>query len=76
METIKHVINDQANWWTPVAPDEASVIDLMDSRGIRYTDLTGWHNLDQHELALGETQGRVRIKLVPREEMVAVSRGE
>lgn len=76
METIKHVINDQANWWTPVAPDEASIIDLMDSRGIRYTDLSGWHNLDQHELALGETQGRVRIKVVPRGEMVAVSRGE
>lgn len=76
METIKNVINDQANWWTPESPDEASVITLMESRGLRYTDLSGWHNLDQHELALGAPEGRVRVKLVPREEMVAVSRGE
>ena len=76
METVKHVINDQANWWTPEAPDEAAIVELMASRGVRYTDLSGWHNLDQHELALGEPEGRVRIKVVPRHEMVAVSRGE
>lgn len=76
METVKHVINDQANWWTPEAPEEAAVLELMASRGIRYTDLSGWHNLDQHELALGQPEGRVRIKVVPRHEMVAVSRGE
>ena len=76
METVKHVINDQANWWTPEAPEEVAVLELMASRGIRYTDLSGWQNLDQHELALGELEGRVRIKVVPRHEMVAVSRGE
>ncbi len=76
METIKHVINDQANWWTPESPAEESVIALMNSRSIRYTDLSGWHNLDQYELGLGEPEGRTRIKVVPRDEMVAVSRGE
>lgn len=76
METIKHVINDQANWWMPEAHDEESVVELMNSRGISYTDLSGWHNLDRHEQALGEPEGRLRIKVVPREEMVAVSRGE
>ena len=76
METVKHVVNDQANWWAPVHPDEQSVVDLLDSRGIEYTDLGGWHRLDEHEKALGESVGRVRIKVVPRDGMVAVSRPE
>ena len=74
METIGHVINDQANWWMPESPDEESVRALLDSRGVKYTDLDGWHNLDQHELALGEAEGRTRIKVVPRDEMVDISR--
>jgi len=32
-----------------------------------------WHALDQHELALGDARGRTRIKVVPRDEMIAVS---
>ena len=75
METIRNLVNDQASWWSPAHPDEQSVVDLLASRGIEYTDLNGWHRLDQHELALGEPQGRVRIKVVPRDEMVAISRG-
>ncbi len=74
METIKNVVNDQANWWSPTHPEEQAIVDLLESRGIEYTNLGGWHNLDQHELALGEAAGRTRIKVVPRDEMVAVSR--
>jgi len=74
METIKHVVHDQANWWAPAHPDEQSVVDLLQERGVEYTDLGGWHRLDEHEKALGEPLGRVRIKVVPRDEMVAVSR--
>ncbi|MDQ1583194.1 MAG: ferredoxin/flavodoxin---NADP+ reductase [Microbacteriaceae bacterium] len=73
METIKHVINDQGNWWTPVDPSEESIVELLRSRGVDYTNLDGWHALDQHELALGDAQGRTRIKVVPRDEMIAVS---
>jgi len=73
METIRNLINGQASWWAPEHPDEQSVIDLLAERGIEYTDLDGWHNLDQHELGLGEAAGRTRIKVVPRDEMVAVS---
>jgi ferredoxin--NADP+ reductase len=74
METIKHVVNDQANWWAPAHPDEQSVVDLLQERGVEYTDLGGWHRLDEHEKSLGEPAGRVRIKVVPRDEMVMVSR--
>jgi ferredoxin--NADP+ reductase len=76
METIKHVINDLGNWWRPESPSEESVIELLESRGIEWTDLDGWHRLDEHELALGAAEGRVRVKVVPRDEMVTISRDE
>lgn len=75
METVKHLLNDQANWWDPEHPDEASIPALLAKRGVAVTNLQGWHNLDAHEIALGEQSGRARIKVVPREEMVAISNG-
>ncbi|MFE4468858.1 FAD-dependent oxidoreductase [Leifsonia sp. NPDC056824] len=75
METIKHVINDQGNWWSPADPSEESVENLLRERGVEYTNLEGWHNLDTHEQALGAERGRARIKVVPREEMLRASNG-
>jgi ferredoxin--NADP+ reductase len=74
METIQHVITDQASWWNPAEPSEEAVLALLRERGIEYTDLDGWHKLDQHEIGLGQPEGRARIKVVPREEMVKISR--
>jgi len=76
METVRNLINDQADWWTPEEPSEESVVALLEQRGVRFTDLGGWHELDEHELALGQAEGRVRVKVVPRDEMVAISRKE
>jgi len=73
METIKHVLNDQANWWAPAHPEEEAITALLEERGIEFTNLDGWHNLDEHEKALGEPHGRARIKLVDREDMVRAS---
>ena len=49
---------------------------MLESRGIRWTDLDGWHRLDEHEQALGSAEERARVKVVPRDEMVSISRGE
>ncbi|MDI2098892.1 FAD-dependent oxidoreductase [Ruicaihuangia caeni] len=73
METVKHLVNDQGSWWNPAHPEEQAIIELLGSRGIQYTDLDGWHALDEHEIALGEPEGRARIKVVPRDEMVKIS---
>ncbi|HEV7948309.1 MAG TPA: FAD-dependent oxidoreductase [Glaciihabitans sp.] len=73
METISHVVNDQPNWWTPSHPEEEAITELLHERGVNYTNLNGWHNLDAHELALGDAQGRLRVKVVARDEMVDVS---
>ncbi|MCU1438816.1 MAG: Ferredoxin--NADP+ reductase [Naasia sp.] len=74
METVGHVLRSQADWWAPEHADEASVPELLASRGVPFTTIDGWHAIDAHELALGEAVGRTRIKVVPREEMTAISR--
>lgn len=74
METVQHLVTDQASWWNPAEPDEQAVVALLQSRGVLWTDLEGWHRLDAHELALGAPHGRERIKVVPRDEMIRISR--
>jgi ferredoxin--NADP+ reductase len=73
METVRHLINDQASWWTPDHPEDDAIPALLASRGVEFTNLDGWHNLDAHEIALGEPHGRARIKLVDRDAMVRAS---
>lgn len=76
METVRHLINGQASWWQPEEASPEAVPALLAERGVRWTDLEGWHRLDEHEIALGAPAERARIKVVPRDEMVAISRGE
>jgi ferredoxin--NADP+ reductase len=57
----------------PAEPQEIAITALLTSRNVNYTTLDGWHNLDQHELALGAAVERIRIKVVDRDEMVSVS---
>jgi ferredoxin/flavodoxin---NADP+ reductase len=75
METVRHVLEDEALWWHPEAPDEDSVVELLESRDVRFTTVEGWRLLDEHEIALGSPEGRARIKVVSREEMLAASLG-
>ena len=75
METVQHIVNDQASWWTPEDPSDEAIPALLRERGVEYTDLEGWHHLDTHEQALGSIDGRERIKVVPRDEMIDVSLG-
>jgi ferredoxin--NADP+ reductase len=75
METVQHLMTDQASWWSPADPSPGAIPALLAARGVEYTDLDGWHALDAHEISLGEPHGRARVKVVPREEMVDVSLG-
>ncbi|WP_124054130.1 FAD-dependent oxidoreductase [Arcanobacterium ihumii] len=49
---------------------------VLESRNVRYTTWQGWELLEAYEKSLGEPAGRERIKVVERETMTAVSRGE
>ena len=76
METIECLLEDRATWWEPSVSDPEAIPALLEERGVPYTTIEGWRRLDEHELGLGEAAGRERVKVVPRDEMTRISRGE
>ncbi|AUZ87900.1 FAD-dependent oxidoreductase [Arthrobacter sp. TmT3-37] len=85
LETIGFLLEDRLNLPPAEDPSEDAIINLLEERGVHYTTWDGWLKLDAHEMKLGanfvNTSGnaelvRERVKLVPREDMVAISRGQ
>jgi ferredoxin--NADP+ reductase len=76
METVRHIIEDRATWWQPTNPEEGEIVDLLTERGVEFTTVDGWAALDEHEQALGQPLGRARIKVVDRDGMISISRGQ
>ena len=78
-ETIDNLVADaQAGKLaaTGAANGGEGALALLDERSVRYTTWQGWELLEEFEKALGAKEGRARIKVVERETMTAVSRGE
>lgn len=75
LETITHLAEDVDAGLLTASVDE-DVLALLDANGTEYTTWDGWLALDAHERELGATHvhTRERVKVVPREEQVAVSR--
>ncbi|WP_449278338.1 pyridine nucleotide-disulfide oxidoreductase [Leucobacter sp. GX24907] len=76
METLECLMADAETWWQPADPDSDAIPALLSDRDVPYTTIEGWHRLDEHELSLGESEGRTRVKVVPRDDMTRISRGE
>lgn len=76
LETIQKLIEDASAGRLAPPRESGDVLDLLDERGVEHTSWDGWLALDAHERALGEAEGRERIKVVPREEQVELSRAE
>lgn len=76
LETIGHILDDQAAGalTEPVYPEESSIVELLESKGVEFTDWEGYHRLEAAEKALGETEGRERVKIATREAMLAEAR--
>ncbi len=75
-ETIELRLADDHSRWEPQPYEADAVPALLAERGVAWTDIAGWIRLDEHEMGLGEPEGRARIKVVPRDEMIRVARGE
>jgi len=81
LETITNLLEDRVNLPAASVPGTDKVVELLDSRGVEFTSWEGWLELDAHEKALGAAASaagpvqRERVKVVPREDMVSVSRG-
>ncbi|MFI6850277.1 FAD-dependent oxidoreductase [Kitasatospora sp. NPDC050467] len=71
-ETVTCLLADHTAGQLPgaAAPDPEAVVTHLRERGVRFTTWDGWQRLDAHERALGEAQGRERVKVVEREEML------
>ena len=72
---IGHVIADRDKWWAPEHADESAVDALLNSRGVEFVGWPQWLLIDAQEKALGEAEGRERIKLVEREDFLRVAKG-
>jgi ferredoxin--NADP+ reductase len=76
LETINNLIADQANWWSPSQPDEATIVELLREREVQFVDWAAWLCIDEHERHLGEAGGRERVKLVERADFESVAKGK
>ncbi|UWF77441.1 MULTISPECIES: FAD-dependent oxidoreductase [Microbacterium] len=77
-ETIAHLVADAAAGRLDAPAEAEDIAAVLEARGVEVTTWDGWLALDAHERALGETHvhTRERVKVVPREEQVAISRAE
>ena len=71
-ETVACLLDDSSGF-TAENPDADAVVQFLEQRGVPFTTWAGWHRLDAHERALGEPEGRERIKVVEREDMLRAS---
>ena len=76
LETIENLLADIDRLVDPASTNSATV--TLEQRGIEFTTWQGWLKLNAHELALGAADTspveRERVKVVSREEQVAISR--
>ncbi|MDE0546458.1 FAD-dependent oxidoreductase [Microbacterium sp. C7(2022)] len=78
METVSHLVADAQAGLLATPSEQGDVLDLLAERDVAFTTWDGWRALDAHERALGENHRypRERVKVVPRDEQVAISRDE
>ncbi len=71
-ETVGHVLETATE--TATARETADVDAFLRERGIDFISITDWEKIDATEIALGEEQDRLRVKLPTREDMIGAAR--
>ena len=73
-DTVAQLAADHAAGALPTpAKRDDDIAELLAERAPRHVDYAGWQRIDQHEQALGEPQGRPRVKLVDVDQMLDVA---
>ncbi len=72
-ETIACLLEDRPSFAGAAEPDPQAVLDFLEGKGVPFTTWDGWYRLDAHERSLGEPEGRERVKVVEREDMLRAS---
>ncbi|MCA1666265.1 MAG: FAD-dependent oxidoreductase [Thermomicrobia bacterium] len=70
VETVKSLLEDAPNLPPATEGDPEAVDALLRARNVRYVTMADWMELEKYETALGEAQGRPRVKIVHVEEML------
>jgi ferredoxin--NADP+ reductase len=87
IETVKSLLEDLPSGPRAADPSEDAVVEFLESAGVRFTTWDGWYRLDEHERSLGTAFGpvvgkdgepgpRLRVKVVDKDAMTAISRAE
>ncbi|GEM82068.1 FAD-dependent oxidoreductase [Meiothermus hypogaeus] len=71
-ETVKLLLEDAPHLSLAPDPDPEAIPRLLRERGVHYVTLEHWLRLDAHETALGQAQGRPRVKVTSVEKMLEV----
>ncbi len=66
-ETIASLIADAPQLRKAPNRDPKALLALLAERGVDVVDWEGWVGIDEAEIALGQTQGRDRVKIAERE---------
>jgi len=74
-ETVRNLIADMGDNRPAVHREPDGIIELLKSRNVNYLDWDDFTRLDNYEMQTGQAQGRERLKVVPREEMIKISKG-
>ncbi|KQY03882.1 pyridine nucleotide-disulfide oxidoreductase [Mycobacterium sp. Root135] len=69
-ETVTSLLADLPGIATAEVSDPDAILAHLSGRGVDYTTWAEWEQLDAYEIALGAEQGRERVKVVPREDMI------
>lgn len=73
-ETVSHLLADLAARPSYKGRDPGEITERLRNRGVDYTEWANWLRLDGHELELGRTQGRPRVKIPALPTMLEVGR--
>jgi ferredoxin--NADP+ reductase len=73
-ETVALLLEDLAAGRLPDPPNDAAAFDALLAARVDRVDYQGWEAIDAHERALGEPQGRPRVKLTRVEELLRAAR--
>lgn len=73
-ETVASLLADLPGIRPPEVGDPDAILGHLSAHNVDYTTWAEWERLDAHEVALGVEQGRERVKVVPRADMITAGR--
>jgi len=74
-ETVRRLVEDLDELPAPAQPERESIDALLAERCSQLVTDDGWQAIAAHELEQGREQGRPRVKLASRDELLTVARG-